>query len=112
MKDFGYKKRDIDLIGRTFWKTRNADDSGATLDHQGGCGACTVLLHAPGEKWPLARPCMANACLRPLHSLFGSNHCNTWDDQLVFDLRIFQKRHEKFVAIEADVTVAKSLQRS
>ena len=41
---------------------------------QGGCGACTVLLHAPADTMLLApNPCMANACLRPLHSFPGCN---------------------------------------
>ncbi|CAJ1357703.1 unnamed protein product [Effrenium voratum] len=33
---------------------------------EGGCGACTVLLKAPS-----AKPRLANACLRPLHSMQG-----------------------------------------
>ena len=46
----------------------------ANLADQGGCGACTVLLHAPADTMLLApNPCMANACLRPLHSFPGCN---------------------------------------
>eukprot|EP00435_Cladocopium_sp_Y103_P021841 s892_g5.t1 len=57
---------------------------------EGGCGACTVLLHAPADTMLLApNPCMANACLRPLHSMNGWEACAplAWSCRFMATLR-------------------------